>query len=43
MSDVEKTQTDPAAADNLARAVKEATRGGRGPAPVHLWNPPVLR
>ena len=30
---------DPAAADNLAKAVAEATRGARGPAPVHLWNP----
>lgn len=32
--------TDPAAADNLARAVAAATRGKRGPAPVHLWDPP---
>ena len=31
---------DPAAADNLAKAVAEATKGGRGPAPVHLWDPP---
>lgn len=31
---------DPGAADNLARAVKQATEGRRGAAPVHLWNPP---
>jgi len=31
---------DPGAADNLARAVKAATSGQKGPAPVHLWNPP---
>ncbi len=31
---------DPAKADDLARAVKAAGGGGRGPAPVHLWNPP---
>lgn len=30
---------DPAAADNLAKAVAEATRGKKGPAPVHLWDP----
>ncbi len=29
---------DPAAAENLAAAARKATR--RGPAPVHLWNPP---
>ncbi len=34
------TAGDPAAAENLARAVAAATRGRRGPAPVHLWNPP---
>lgn len=32
--------TDPGAADNLARAVARATQGKRGPAPVHLWDPP---
>lgn len=32
--------SDPGAADNLARAVKAATSGQKGPAPVHLWNPP---
>jgi len=32
--------TDPAAADNLAKAVAAATKGRRGPAPVHLWDPP---
>lgn len=31
---------DPAAADNLAKAVAQATNGKRGPAPVHLWDPP---
>lgn len=31
---------DPGAADSLARAVKAATEGQKGPAPVHLWNPP---
>lgn len=31
---------DPGAADSLARAVRQATEGRRGPAPVHLWNPP---
>ena len=31
---------DPAAADNLAKAVAQATKGKRGPAPVHLWDPP---
>ena len=37
MSSEEKP--DPAAADNLAKAVAEARRGARGPAPVELWNP----
>ena len=32
--------TDPGKADDLARAVKQATREGKGPPPVHLWNPP---
>lgn len=32
--------TDPGAADNLASAVRAATRGKKGPPPVHLWNPP---
>lgn len=40
MSVSNTSSADPAAADNLARAVAEATRGGRGPAPVHLWDPP---
>ena len=31
---------DPGAADDLARAVKQATKGKNGPPPVHLWNPP---
>lgn len=31
---------DPGAADALARAAKAAGGKGRGPAPVHLWNPP---
>ena len=31
---------DPGAADSLARAVKAATGRGKGPPPVHLWNPP---
>ena len=35
-----KPDVDPVAADNLAKAVAAATKGGRGPAPVHLWNPP---
>lgn len=30
---------DPGAADSLARAVKQATKGGKGLPPVHLWNP----
>lgn len=30
--------TEPGKADDLARAVKRAA--GKGPAPVHLWNPP---
>jgi len=30
---------DPGKADNIAKAVKQATEGKRGPAPVHLWNP----
>ncbi len=38
--DQKKPPHDPAAADNLAKAVASATRGKRGPAPVHLWNPP---
>lgn len=40
MSTSEKTNPDPAAADNLAKAVAKATEGGRGPAPVHMWDPP---
>lgn len=33
-------KTSPEAADNLARAVKQAAKGKKGPPPVHLWNPP---
>ena len=32
--------SDPGAADNLARAVAAAAKEGKGPPPVHLWNPP---
>ena len=35
-----KQSVDPGAADNLARAVAAATKGRRGAAPVHLWDPP---
>lgn len=31
---------DPGAADNLAKVVSQATKGKKGPPPVHLWNPP---
>ncbi|MEM6934165.1 MAG: DUF1285 domain-containing protein [Pseudomonadota bacterium] len=31
---------DPGAADDLAKAVKQATRDKKGPPPVHLWDPP---
>jgi hypothetical protein len=31
---------DPGAADSLAKAVTEATKGRKGPPPVHLWDPP---
>jgi hypothetical protein len=31
---------DPGAADSLAKAVSQATKGRKGPPPVHLWNPP---
>jgi hypothetical protein len=40
MSTDENSNPDPAAADNLAKAVAKATANGRGPAPVHLWDPP---
>jgi len=30
----------PGAADSLAKAVSQAAKGKKGPAPVHLWNPP---
>ena len=40
MSDSDTRTHDPAAADNLAKAVAAATKGKRGPAPVHLWDPP---
>ena len=40
MSVNETSRADPAAADNLAKAVARATAGRRGPAPVHLWDPP---
>jgi len=32
--------TDPGAADSIAKVVSKATRGKKGPPPVHLWNPP---
>ncbi|MCL5776045.1 DUF1285 domain-containing protein [Limibaculum sp. FT325] len=32
--------TDPGKADSLAKAVSAATKGRKGPPPVHLWNPP---
>ena len=35
-----KQSVDPGAADNLAKAVAVATKGRRGPAPVHIWDPP---
>ena len=35
-----EVSSDPGAADDLARAVKQATKGKKGPPPVHLWNPP---
>jgi len=31
---------DPGKADDIAKAVKQATKGRRGPAAVHLWDPP---
>ncbi len=40
MSVIQSPPIDPAAAENLAKAVAAATKGGRGPAPVHLWDPP---
>ncbi|MEM7059704.1 MAG: DUF1285 domain-containing protein [Pseudomonadota bacterium] len=40
MSDNGNQAVDPAAADNLAKAVAAATKSARGPAPVHLWDPP---
>ena len=39
MSDCSADRPDPAAADNLAKAIAAASKGGKGPAPVHLWNP----
>jgi hypothetical protein len=33
-------QPDPGAADSLAKAVAQASKGKKGPPPVHLWNPP---
>jgi hypothetical protein len=35
-----QTKSDPGAADSLAKAVAKASKGRRGPPPVHLWNPP---
>ena len=35
-----QTKSDPGAADSLAKAVSQAAKGKKGPAPVHLWNPP---
>jgi len=42
MTTVTKTEArpDPGAADSLAKAVGAATKGKKGPPPVHLWNPP---
>lgn len=42
MSETQKSDglKDPGAADNLARAVAAAAKEGKGPPPVHLWNPP---
>ncbi|MEM8624790.1 MAG: DUF1285 domain-containing protein [Pseudomonadota bacterium] len=31
---------DPGKADSLAKAVSQATKGGKSPPPVHLWDPP---
>lgn len=31
---------DPGKAEDLAKAVKAAQKEGKGPPPVHLWNPP---
>ena len=36
----DKNTPDPGAADNLAQAVKKATKGKKGLPPVHLWDPP---
>ncbi|MHA1527601.1 MAG: DUF1285 domain-containing protein [Alphaproteobacteria bacterium] len=35
-----QTKSGPGAADSLAKAVAKASKGKKGPAPVHLWNPP---
>ena len=46
MAETQKTDAegivprDPGAADTLARAVAKAAKEGKGPPPVHLWNPP---
>ena len=32
--------SDPGAADSLAKAVAAASKGRKGPPPVHLWDPP---
>ena len=42
MTTVTKSEnlSDPGAADGLAKAVAQASKGKKGPAPVHLWNPP---
>lgn len=32
--------SDPSAADSLAKVVSQATKGKKGPPPMHLWNPP---
>jgi hypothetical protein len=34
------TGANPGAADSLAKVVSQATKGKKGPPPVHLWNPP---
>jgi hypothetical protein len=42
MTSVTKSEnlSNPGAADGLAKAVAQASKGKKGPAPVHLWNPP---
>lgn len=42
MSETQKPEVtaDPGAADSFAKAVSAATKGRKGPPPVHLWDPP---